>query len=180
MKSSLIPGFLICALLGFSIKPAGAQGAGASAAKSAEAALPLSRVVLFSSGVGYFQREGTVEGNASLELAFRTAEINDLLKSLVLRDLDGGQITGVNYASRDPVARTLRSFAIDLTGNPDLAGVLAQVRGEAVEVSTSETVRGTLVGVESRPAARVGDRRTCCPSAGCAASPYARCAKCAS
>ncbi len=126
--------------------------AAASAAKTAEAALPLSRVVLFSSGVGYFQREGTVEGNASLELAFRTAEINDLLKSLVLRDLDGGQITGVNYASRDPVARTLRSFAIDLTGNPDLAGVLAQVRGEAVEVSTSETVRGTLLGVESRPA----------------------------
>ena len=153
MKSSLIPGLVICAVLGLSIKPAGAQGTGASAAKSAEAALPLSRVVLFSSGVGYFQREGTVEGNASLELAFRTAEINDLLKSLVLRDLDGGQITGVNYASRDPVARTLRSFAIDLTGNPDLAGVLAQVRGEAVEVSTSETVRGTLLGVESRPAA---------------------------
>ena len=153
MRSSLIPGLVICAVLGLSIKPAGAQGTGASAAKSAEAALPLSRVVLFSSGVGYFQREGTVEGNASLELAFRTAEINDLLKSLVLRDLDGGQITGVNYASRDPVARTLRSFAIDLTGNPDLAGVLAQVRGEAVEVSTSETVRGTLLGVESRPAA---------------------------
>ena len=131
------------------------------AAQSAEAVLPLSRVVLFSSGVGYFQREGTVEGNASLELSFRTAEINDLLKSLVLRDLDGGQITGVNYASRDPVARTLRSFAIDLTGNPDLAGVLAQVRGETLEVTTSETVRGTLLGVESRPAVRgpKGSRR---------------------
>jgi hypothetical protein len=94
-----------------------------------------------------------VEGNTSLELSFRTAEINDLLKSLVLRDLDGGQITGVNYASRDPVARTLRSFAIDLTGNPDLAGVLAQVRGEPLEVTASEIVRGTLLGVESRPAA---------------------------
>jgi hypothetical protein len=139
------------------VQPAVAQSgqtAGSqSGARSAEAVLPLSRVVLFSSGVGYFQREGTVEGNASLELAFRTAEINDLLKSLVLRDLDGGQVTGVNYASRDPVARTLRSFAIDLTGNPDLAGVLAQVRGEMLEVTASETVRGTLLGVESRPAA---------------------------
>jgi hypothetical protein len=140
------------AAVGPAAGPVAAQS-GQSAAQSAETALPLSRVVLFSSGVGYFQREGTVEGNASLELAFRTAEINDLLKSLVLRDLDGGQITGVNYASRDPVARTLRSFAIDLTGNPDLAGVLAQVRGEAVEVISSETVRGTLLGVESRPAA---------------------------
>jgi hypothetical protein len=130
-------------------QPTGSQ----SGARSADAVLPLSRVVLFSSGVGYFQREGSVEGNASLELSFRTSEINDLLKSLVLRDLDGGQITGVNYSSRDPVARTLRSFAIDLTGNPDLAGVLAQVRGEMLEVTAAETVRGTLLGVESRPSA---------------------------
>ena len=27
--------------------------------------LPIGQVVLFSSGVGYFQREGTVEGNAA-------------------------------------------------------------------------------------------------------------------
>ncbi len=137
------------------VQPVGAQPAGSQpgGAQSGEAALPLSRVVLFSSGVGYFQREGQVEGNASLELSFRTAEINDLLKSLVLRDLDGGQVTGVNYASRDPVARTLRSFAIDLTGNPGLAGVLAQARGEMLEVIASETVRGTLLGVESRPTA---------------------------
>jgi hypothetical protein len=119
-----------------------------------EAALPLSRIVLFSSGVGYFQRDGQVDGNATLELAFRAGEINDLLKSLVLRDLDGGQVAAVSYASRDPLARTLRSFAIDLTGNPDLAGVLEQVRGEPMEVITSETVRGTLLGVEQRLTAK--------------------------
>ncbi len=148
MKKNL--GLLVFALAAvLAAEPASAQGAGP---QSAEAVLPLSRVVLFSSGVGYFQREGAVEGNASLELSFRASEINDLLKSLVLRDLDGGQITGVNYTSRDPLARTLRSFPIDLTGNPDLAGVLAQVRGELLEVSASETVRGTLLGVESRPA----------------------------
>jgi hypothetical protein len=151
MKTRIV-GIVLLALAAAGVGPAGAQSAGSQAARSAEDVLPLSRVVLFSSGVGYFQREGTVEGNASLELAFRTSEINDLLKSLVLRDLDGGQVTGVNYASRDPLARTLRSFAIDLTGNPDLAGVLAQVRGEQLEVSASETVRGTLLGVERRPA----------------------------
>ena len=124
--------------------------AGTAAAGAQEASLPLSRVVLFSSGVGYFQREGQVTGDATLELAFRAGEINDLLKSLVLRDLDGGQVAAVTYASRDPLARTLRSFAIDLTDNPDLAGVLDQVRGEPLEVSASETVRGTLLGVERR------------------------------
>jgi len=117
----------------------------------AEARLPLTKLVLFSSGVGYFQRDGFVEGSAALELKFKSGEINDLLKSMVLRDFDGGSITGVNYASRDPLAKTLKSFAIDLTGNPGLAGILAQLRGAEVETSAPEAVRGTIVGVEARP-----------------------------
>ena len=37
-----------------------------------------------------------------MELTFSTGQINDLLKSLVLRDLDGGTISSVTYSSRDP------------------------------------------------------------------------------
>jgi hypothetical protein len=48
--------------------------------------LPLASVVLFNSGVGYFQREGTVEGNARVDLSFPATDVNDLLKSLVLQD----------------------------------------------------------------------------------------------
>jgi hypothetical protein len=113
--------------------------------------LPLSRVVLFTSGVGYFQREGTVSGNTDLDLYFKTGDINDLLKSLVVQDLDGGQVRGVTYSSRDPLDRTLKSFAIDLTGNPGLARILDQVRGEEVELLTSQRITATVVGVEARP-----------------------------
>ena len=60
--------------------------------------LPIGQVVLFSSGVGYFQREGTVEGNARVDLSFPVADINDLIKSMVLRDLDGGHVAAVSYA----------------------------------------------------------------------------------
>jgi len=49
--------------------------------------LPIGQMVLFSSGVGYFQREGAVEGNARVDLSFPVSDINDLLKSMVLRDL---------------------------------------------------------------------------------------------
>ncbi len=80
--------------------------------------LPIGQVVLFSSGVGYFQREGSVEGNARVDLSFPVQDINDLLKSMVLRDLDGGHISTVSYDSNAPVERTLKSFAINLTGNP--------------------------------------------------------------
>src|SRR3954451_19230399 len=83
--------------------------------------LPIAQVVLYSSGVGYFQREGTVEGEARVDLTFPTQDVNDLLKSMVLRDLDGGHVSAVSYESNAPVERTLRSFALNLTSNPPLA-----------------------------------------------------------
>ncbi len=77
--------------------------------------LPVQQVVLFSSGVGYFERRGHVDGNATLDFKFNVADINDLLKSMVLEDLGGGRISAVTYGSRDPITKTLKSFAIDLT-----------------------------------------------------------------
>ena len=41
-------------------------------------ALPMTRVVLFNSGVGYFQREGEVNGDARIDLSFSAQNINDL------------------------------------------------------------------------------------------------------
>ena len=91
--------------------------------------LKTTRIALFSSGVGYFESSMTVEGNAAAELKFRAEQINDVLKSLVLRDLDGGTIAAVQYPSRDPVEKALRSFAVDITGKPTLGELLDQLRG---------------------------------------------------
>jgi len=126
-------------------------GASAQAAEK-DVTVPISSLVLFTSGVGYFQHDGTVEGNARMELTFSSDQINDLLKSLVLRDLDGGSVSSVTYSSRDPITRTLKSFSIDLTSNPTLSGLLTQTRGESVEVSMTggNKVAGSIVGVETR------------------------------
>src|SRR5271157_1200421 len=133
------------------LEPAGAP----AQAEEKDVSVPLSTLVLFTSGVGYFQHDGTVDGNAKMELTFSADQINDLLKSLVLRDLDGGSISSVTYSSRDPITRTLKSFTIDLTSNPTLAGLLAQTRGEAVAVTlgSGTTQNGTIIGVESRQVA---------------------------
>jgi hypothetical protein len=121
--------------------------------------LPITRVVLFSSGVGYFQREGQVDGSTRVDLQFHTQSINDLLKSLVLQDTGGGQISAVSYDSRDPVEKTLKSFAIDLTSNPSLGQLLGQVRGEQVElISFGEqgkkgqptALTGVIVGMQKQ------------------------------
>ncbi len=122
------------------------------------AAVPLKRLVLFNSGVGYFEHAGSVAGSAEVEFRFQTEDINDLLKSLVVRDLDGGSISTVSYASRDPLAKTLKAFAIDLTTNPSLADLLAQIRGERVEVDAPERIRGLIIGLEKRTV-QIGEDR---------------------
>src|SRR5438552_8995492 len=118
--------------------------------------LPIAQVVLFSSGVGYFQREGTIDGTQRIDLTFPTHDINDLIKSMTLRDLDGGIITAVSYESNVPVERTLQSFAVNLTGNPTFSTILNSARGEKVEVILQQaaaqpgTLTGSIVGVEHK------------------------------
>lgn len=112
--------------------------------------LPIRRVVMFSSGVAFFEHAGTVEGTAEVELQFDARDINDLLKSMVVQDAGGGRITAVRYGSKDPITRTLSRFRIDLTENPSLADLLQQVRGEAVEIDAPTRIAGTIVGVERR------------------------------
>ena len=130
----------------------------AAAAPSEESAqLPIGQVVLFSSGVGYFQREGQIDGDARVDLSFPVSDINDLIKSMVLRDLDGGHVAAVSYDSNAPVEKTLQSFAVNLSSNPTFGQVLNQARGEKVEVVLQQanagqpgTLTGSIMGVEAQ------------------------------
>src|SRR5437879_5406311 len=79
---------LLAAFLGMALVASGVQ----AQPKPGLPDLPITRLVLFSSGVGYSQRAGRVEGSARIDLHFPAGNINDLLKSLVLQDLDGGQV----------------------------------------------------------------------------------------
>jgi hypothetical protein len=122
---------------------------------SPAATVPLTHVHLFSNGVGYFQRQGVVEGNTRIDLTFPVENLNDLLKSLVLQDLDGGRISVVGYDSHDPIDKTLRTFAINLADNPSYAMILTRARGEKVEIallsgSQAATLTGTILGVEKQ------------------------------
>jgi hypothetical protein len=112
--------------------------------------LPVKSVVLFTNGVGYFSREGTVTGSGSVELRFDARDINDLLKSMVVRDLDGGNILGVDYASREPLERALKGFSIDLSGNPGFPDLINQARGENVEITADKRYEGIILGAEIR------------------------------
>lgn len=126
---------------------------------AAEPQLPLEKVVLFTSGVGFFQHGGKVTDDATVEMSFKTEQINDLLKSMVLEDLDGGTVPAVSYASRDPITKTLGTFAINLTDNPSIGQILGRLRGTRIEVEAASPASGTIVGVEKR-GVPVGDDKT--------------------
>ncbi len=127
-----------------------------AAETTSQATLPLTKIVLYASGVGYFQRDGQIDGRSQVALRFKVDNINDLLKSMIVQDFDGGQVSTVTYDSRDPITRTLKSFAIDLTDNAGLGNLLWQMRGEPVEVATPNPVQGVILGVETKKE-RAGD-----------------------
>lgn len=116
----------------------------------ASSPLPVKQVTLFTSGVAYIERGGAVTGDATVPLSFRTAQINDILKSLTLIDADG-KVQPVVYGARDPIGRTLQAFAVDVTQLQSRSELLNRLRGAVVSVTTARgLLSGQIVGVETR------------------------------
>ena len=111
---------------------------------------------MFNSGVGYFEHQGKVDGDAQVELQFNVDDINDLLKSMILRGPRRRKDLDRHLRLEDPITKTLQTFPIDLTDNPTLGEILDQVRGERVEVDAPNAIDGMILGVEKRRK-KVGD-----------------------
>ncbi len=121
---------------------------GASADRSGTE-LTLSRIVLYRSGVGYFQRTGTVQNDAKLSMQFHVDQINDVIKSLQVLDLGGGRVDSVSYPTKDPISRRLGSFALQIGDNPSMPTLLKRLRGSVVRLVTADApIEGTILSVE--------------------------------
>ncbi|MDR1791140.1 MAG: hypothetical protein LBR20_05740 [Propionibacteriaceae bacterium] len=112
--------------------------------------LPLRRVALFSSGVGFFEHVGEVRGTAHLSLPFQPKEVSDVLKSLMILDPEPGAPT-VSYPAEDTLPDTLSSLRPDLSHNPSTTELFNAIRGAEITVSTtSGAISGRILGVETR------------------------------
>jgi hypothetical protein len=118
----------------------------------ANSRMPVRNITLYRSGVGYFERRATVEGQEKVQLRFATEQINDILKSMVILDLGGGRIDGVSYGSKEPLQRRLASFGIDLSDSPSLYTILSRLRGAKAKFTLVDgtSVQGTILGGEPR------------------------------
>ena len=131
--------------------------------------LPIRRVILYSNGVAYIERRGTVTGHAEISLSFKQSQVDDVLKSMVVLDLGQGRIGAVSYNSSAPPAARLSDipFSIDAGSEGEngggLAGVLSQLQGAHVAITTANrTAIGSILTVEERKPEKEGLKTSHC------------------
>jgi hypothetical protein len=117
--------------------------------------LPVRRVILYKSGVGFFEHQGTVTGTTPVTIQFTSAQLNDVLQSLTALDLDGGSIASISYNSLAPIEQRLSTLRTRLTADADRSQLLRSLRGARVIVrsGTAETA-GRIFSVEERSRVR--------------------------
>ena len=109
--------------------------------------IPLKEVTLYSSGVAHYVHKGTVSGAGNVELLFSPAQMNDVLKSLVVTD-PGAKSLAVNYQSEDTLRKTLESLKIDLSAATTLYDILKAQKGAEVELFTPHQITGKILSVD--------------------------------
>src|SRR5260370_31266110 len=123
----------------------------ANAADVTTEKLPVRRVVLYKNGIGYFEHTGRVAGNQALKIDFTSAQLNDVLESLTVVDLNGGQISGVGYNSIAPIDEQLKSPRLPLGQSASLSNFLNALRGSRVQVRNGAALTsGRLLSVEEK------------------------------
>ena len=131
-----------------------------TAAFAGAAELPVTDVVLYKHGVGFFERSGTLGPGQAARLDFDASEMNDVLKSLTIQERGGGRITGLRYDAMDPLSHVLAQFPFKLDGAQPLSAMLDQLKGSRIELKVgAETVAGTIVNARELAATQTQSGR---------------------
>jgi hypothetical protein len=117
----------------------------------------LRRVMLSTGGVGYFEYEAEVTGNAELLMPVRMDQVDDILKSIVVFDAQGN--TGfVQLPSRAPLSDIFRGLPFGPGALESNAGLIAALKGAEVSVRAGTSIEGRIISVNEETATAEGDR----------------------
>lgn len=108
--------------------------------------LELKRVALSTGGLGYFEYETEVTGNASVDLSVPLDQVDDVLKSLVVYD-DQGRIGTVSLPGRQPLAEVFKGLPFDEAALESPAALLRALSGAEVRVSGQQETAGRILSV---------------------------------
>lgn len=110
------------------------------------AELPVRQAVLYKHGIGYLERAGRLGPGESARLEFKAAEMDDVLKSLTVRDSSGRRIRGIRYDSSEPLEVRLAEFPFKIEPGAPLSSLLDALRGAWVDLNVGgQTLRGAIV-----------------------------------
>jgi len=121
--------------------------------------LALKRVMLSSGGMGYFEYEATVDGDATLKLTVSLQQVDDVLKSLVVYD-DKGGVGGLSLPGREPLAQAFKDLPFDQDSLGSPSQLLATLKGAQVTVGGSRAVSGRIVSVQEETVSLGNDKGT--------------------
>ncbi|MGH9732416.1 MAG: hypothetical protein ACRD4A_12020, partial [Candidatus Acidiferrales bacterium] len=94
---------------------------------------------------------GEVHGDQNMRIDFTSSQLNDVLQSLTVLDLNGGRITGIDYDSEAPFSQRLGTIGLPLGEETDLSKFLAALRGTRLEIRNgNSTITGRLLSVETK------------------------------
>src|SRR5215469_4784464 len=108
--------------------------------------LSLQRVMLSSGGVGYFEYEAAVDGNATLKLDAPIEQVDDILKSLVVYD-DGGTTGEITLPGLEPLTQSFVDLPFDRTALDSAPALLNALQGAELRVAGPRPMTGHLLHV---------------------------------
>jgi hypothetical protein len=127
---------------------------------AAPTTLPLKKVMLSTSGLAFFEHQGTLKGQATLNLSARMDQVNDMLKSLVVYDQAGGTLGGISLPGQMPLQQAFR----DLPFTPDDLRaphrLLNALKGADVQLHGPANAKGMIVAAHPTPQKNHKGQRT--------------------
>ncbi|CAO3414373.1 hypothetical protein [Azospirillum doebereinerae] len=112
----------------------------------AQDALVLKRVLLSTGGVGYFEYEARVSGDAALTLEVRRDQVDDVLKSVVVYD-DRGGVGTIGLAGAEPLETAFRELPFSPGDLSSPAALLNALKGAEVRTGGPRELTGRLLSV---------------------------------
>lgn len=118
--------------------------------------LPLRKLSLYKHGVGHFVHEGEISGREEILFSFRTQEMNDVLKSLVIID-ESQQPVSVKYEPLIPLQKQNGNLTWTISSGGNILAFLNQIRGAKIKFQLSESsnqasvIEGQVIGTSLPP-----------------------------
>ncbi len=116
--------------------------------------LPVQQVTLYKHGIGYFERAGSVPAGEEVRLDFKNNDMNDVLKSLIVFDANGGKISGIRYDSNATLDQQLEKYPFTIGNQERVSTFLDRLKGAHLELTVGDAKQiGVILGARAVTAA---------------------------